>query len=1379
MILKKTYYTILFMFIQLAISVAEIRFEQILPNELKDKTVFSIVQDNTGYIWFGTKDGLIQYDGYSIKTFRNNPSDVNSISSNKINVLFVDSKGRLWIGTSVGLNLFNHETEHFERFLYDENNCSTLSSNDILTIYEDSENNHWIGTENGLNRYDETMNTFSRYYYSEVSVNDYNNKAIISILEKDKNTLIVGTFFRGIYLFDKKTGQLSKNGLPYPINGSINIWCLLKDSLGNIWTGTYNHGLYVLSPEFEVLNQYSMEGTSDQNRLLSNIVYGINIDDFGNIWVATDNGLSIFDTTKIEFSHYTSNTNTNAALTTNSLRTIFKDNTGNIWLGGWNSGILKVDRLKYKFNTLFHNPTLPPQKLDVNTIVKTDQNKWLFGTDRGLYMYSGEVNSQNPINSKDCEIYFSDQIILSALQDSRGNTWVGTTDMLMRFKDNIYNAQVYTARSDNQFGLASSFIYDLYEDEVGRIWIATQSGLHEYVYGTNRFRRYAITGNNSFDHRYITNLCSDKLGGLWVGTIKGLNHLNINTGEIKNYTHKLNDPKSISNGRINDIHLDGRGILWIATDAGLSVYNRASESFLQFSIEDGLLGNIINSIAEDSKGDIWLGTNDGLSHIFINPKLRNQTLSKTALIEKILNYDSSDGLHVEFFRPRVFYADDDERFYFGGVNGVVSFLPDSIQHNQRKPPVVISNFKIANKNVPIETDQSPLSKHISFTDQITLTHKQSVLTFEFVALNFTNSEKNQYAYKMEGFEDNWNYVGNQRSATYTNLDAGTYIFRVIASNNDGEWNTDGASLEIKVLPPFWKTWQAFLVYIIIITIAIILFAKNISAKHRVENELKMKALETQKAMEMSEFRNNFFTNISHEFRTPLTLIVGPLENLAEQHAPDEKLSKQLNLINRNAKRLLRLINQLLDISKIDAGHMKLKVSEGEIVESTRNIFDAFSIKASEAQIQYQFYCSHFEIRGYFDNDKIEKILYNLLANAFKFTPEKGRISVLLNLIKNDDNTNRYIEMIVHDSGPGISSKDLDKIFDRFYNLDKNNLNGIKGTGIGLSLAAQLAKVNKGSIRVESEEGNGSRFIVSLPIDRNHYTDEEIDLADEIKEQYQEVEIIEELKMIEKQEQTFFSPDPDKPLILLVEDNKDVHEYIHDNLLEEYSLLNAYDGIQGKDLALKYIPDLILTDVMMPEMNGYELCQFIKNDEKICHIPIIMLTAKASDVNQMEGFKMGADAYISKPFEINILKARLSNMIESRKKLREIFGKSFKIEPGMVEFSSMDEVFLTKTMKHIEDNMSDSDLNVEKLSNYLNMSRSQLYRKVKALTDSSPVELIRDIRIKRAAQLIKQKSHNITEIAYMVGFSDLNYFRKCFKEVYDVAPSKFETVPKDV
>ena len=717
--------------------------------------------------------------------------------------------------------------------------------------------------------------------------------------------------------------------------------------------------------------------------------------------------------------------------------------------------------------------------------------------------------------------------------------------------------------------------------------------------------------------------------------------------------------------------------------------------------------------------------------------------------------------------------DDNGALFFGGINGISYFDPYQITVNIYKPPVVFTDFLIRNKPVSLNDKNSPLKNQINETDQITLTHDQGFISFKFAALNYINPDKNQYAYKMEGFsgDEAWHYVGSQRMATYTNLNAGTYIFKVKAANNDGLWNNSLKTIKLIVLPPWWKTWWAYLIYALLIGLLLYAFYYYSLKTARLKNELVFEHLSHEKDQELSQRKLTFFTNISHEIKTPLTLILAPLENLVGLNEGNNKTQNQLMLMQRNGERLIRLINQLLDFRKFESGNMNLQAAEGNIVRFVNEVFIAFEAYAKSKKISFKFNSKQEEIKVFFDRDKLEKILYNLLSNALKFTPEGGKIVLHIKT----DNDSVFIE--VEDNGQGIPDQNINKIFECFNHFSDPRFS-VHGTGIGLSFSKGLVELHHGKLTVKSavatEEVNGyTCFTVQLPLGSQHLK------PAEINPDFKDSENIAQYYQLGSNPEQSFTYKPktalentDQPIMLIVEDNVDVLNFIAHIFTDKYKVYTALNGLKGWETAIEIIPDIIISDVMMPEMNGTVLCNKIKSDIRTSHIPVILLSARTPLIFKIEGLETGADDYITKPFSVNILEARVRNLIESRKKLRDRYSKEISLQPQNVAITSPDEKFLSKVMLFIEANLAEPTLTVEELGKEIGMSRATLYRKMKALTNQTAIEFIRGVRLKRAAQLLAQNKFNVSEVAYMVGFMDVDYFRKCFKEQFGFTPKEY-------
>jgi signal transduction histidine kinase/DNA-binding response OmpR family regulator len=854
---------------------------------------------------------------------------------------------------------------------------------------------------------------------------------------------------------------------------------------------------------------------------------------------------------------------------------------------------------------------------------------------------------------------------------------------------------------------------------------------------------------NSVKSNYVAAIAEDKNGNLWFGTALGLDMLERESGRFIHYQNDKKVKGSISDGYIFDIKQDARGRIWVATRNGLNIFDEKTKTFAALFDKNGLPHSTILAILEDNQGTIWLSTSNGLSSVMTIE-------DKDGTRFQIRNYDEADGLQGKQFNENAAYKTKKGELIFGGADGFNIFNPEKLGVNKNPPRVVLSNFQLYNKTVVPgqEIDGEvllPLS--IAETEEITLPPGQNVFSIEFAGLNFFNPEKNQYRYMLEGFHKQWLSADSKsRNVTFTNLNPGEYTFRVKASNNDGFWNNDGAVLKIKILPPFWKTRTAFVLYCAFVISALLVVRKLIQKRERMKFDREQERKEAIRMHELDMMKIKFFTNVSHEFRTPLTLILTPLERML-RHAKEPEQLQQYQLIQRNAKRLLNLVNQLLDFRKLEVQELKLNSSEGDIIKFVEETVFSFSDLSEKRDIKLSFESSVESFETLFDQDKLEKILFNLLSNAFKFTPEHGAVSVMTTLTNTPEG--KELVLTVRDTGIGIENDKLDKIFDRFFqnDLPKSMVN--QGSGIGLSLTREFVKIHNGTIAVESQVGVGSCFTVTLPLaDVGHHHEEEHG------------------SMVAKPSAETEGELTKKPLLLLVEDNEDFRFYLKDNLKLDYRIIEAPNGNEGWRMTIEFLPDLIVSDIMMPEMNGIELCKKIKSDQRVSHTPVILLTARSAEEQKVEGFESGADDYITKPFNFEILVSRIKNLISKREKLHKAFPAHLDIKASELKITSLDEKFINKAIKCVEDNISDADFSVEDLSHQLGISRAHFYKKLMSLTGKSPLEFIRLIRLQQAAQLLKKSQLTVAEVAYKVGFNNPKYFARYFKEEYKVLPSVF-------
>jgi signal transduction histidine kinase/ligand-binding sensor domain-containing protein/DNA-binding response OmpR family regulator len=1327
-----------------------------------------IIQDNEGFIWIGTGDGLNRFDGRAFKVYRRNPTDSTSLRSNNIVCLYVDTKGVLWIGTyQGGLSRYDKENDNFYTY---------ASMNDIVSISEDKHHKLWAGsTTQGLYLFNPEINRFIRYQTqmqdaagttANVLINKfvidgeilwiaYNTGTLtalntttgactsyklfnvsssrtadfsINSLVVDSDRIWISTWSKGMWIFDKTTGRC----IPFKNEKSKYINFVFKDNRNRLWYSPESKGLILIDGKKEI---HYLFDDFDRYSLSSNSLANIFQDKQGNLWLASKQGdLNYFILDNPFFTWY-KNPNSVDGLTSNFINAVIEDSKGRIWIGFENGGIDILD----------------PKNVRPRIHLAGDA---ITGLGPGPIMY----------------IY----------ESKKGTIWIGKyLDGLKRYNEATKSFSSYQHRENDDESLAGNDVRYISEDNAGDLWIAIHGGgVDKFIPEIGKFIHHKNDPAhplNTIATDWTYSAICDNRGNIWIGSVVGVSVLSENTPLVKHFTANAEEGYDLSNDLVRAIFFDSKGFIWFGTTDGLDKLNPRNNAIKRYSTKDGLPNNVITDIREDGHYNLWISTTKGLSKF--SPELEN-----------FHNYSLDDGLVTDNFNTFASFKNRRGELYFGGRDGLIRFHPDSIKVNNFKPPVFITDFKLFNRSVPArnEHDQSEFSipKQISFCKEITLDYDQNVFTLEYIALNYLNLGKNQYKYKLEGFEKDWTLAGNRRDVTYTNLHPGKYVFRVIASNNDRIWNTEGTSLTIIVNPPYWRTNWAYAVYALLIISILYFFRKWILHEAGIKRMLELEELEIQKLHEMDTLKTQFFSNVSHEFRTPLTLIVGPLEQLLRA-SKNEMQKIQLGLIQRNTNRLMRLINQLMDFGKIEEARLELTLAKHDIVLFIKDIVGAFNREAKERNIDYSFIPSHPFFEVWFDADKLDKILYNLLSNAFKYTPDNGAITVSLtmdgerveHIRRNPEMPIREKELYritVKDTGIGISQESQSRIFDRFYQA-KNALT-TRGTGIGLSLTRELVRLHHGSIFVQSEPGKGSEFSVVLPL---WIEEKELPRLSTIrKESEMRVEQNEDgIKKVEGSEapdslSDQSDPSSELPRILIIEDNADMRLFIKNEFRDTYCFSEAHNGTAGVEKAINDIPDVIICDIMMPGINGYEVCRILKQDERTSHIPVIMLTARSSEQYAIEGLESGADDYIAKPFNSALLRARLKNLINSRTLLR----KKFISEPFApikdISPSKVDERLLKRAYEIVAKNLSNPEFGVPDFARELRMSRAQLYRKIFAISGQSVKEFIRIIRLKKAAELLLQREKNISEIAFTVGFNSLSYFTTSFTDYFGLNPTKY-------
>ena len=814
---------------------------------------------------------------------------------------------------------------------------------------------------------------------------------------------------------------------------------------------------------------------------------------------------------------------------------------------------------------------------------------------------------------------------------------------------------------------------------------------------------------------------------------------------FENFTYSQGEG-GLSDQRIEVIYESKEGQLWIGTKNGLNRLNEDGNTFTTYTIQDGLPDNTIEGIVEDEEGQLWVSTHNGLSRI----------KTKGGDLTHLRNYGLADGIQSKQFNRRAAFMSQGGILYFGGVNGFNQIDLEAIKDNPHIPPIVLTDFKIFNQPIS-PSEKGPIQKHIASSDTIVLAHNQSVFSFDFSALNFTHPENNQYAYMLEGFDEDWYYIGNQHTATFTNIPHGSYRFKVKASNNDGVWNEAGKSISLIISPPWWKTPLAYVLYTLV-GLGLLLLIRKITLI-RFEYQQREKLLEKER--EIDQLKLQFFTNISHEFKTPLTLILAPLENLIATHKGP--INGQLTLIQRNAKRLQQLITQLLDLRTLDSGKYELQLQESDIIAFLQRTFEAFSSLADRHQIQYEFHSQTPSLICKFDKDILDKVIYNILSNAFKYTPNGGRIE--MSLRPEGD----LLTIQVSDNGVGIAADKAEKIFERFYRIEGNPIRKEEGTGIGLTLSKELIQLHQGDIKLESAENQGSTFSISLPISPLPFEDKGFTLFPTSEQIFPQPSALKELTSLPPLES---NAKGEKQLLFIVEDNPDLRLFLHQQLSTDFEVQSFENGELALAPLVAQIPDLILSDVMMPIMDGITFCQKIKQNPHSSHIPVILLTAKSSEEGQLKGLGVGADDYILKPFSLPILRAKIASILRNRQILWEKLKDHKLIAPAHLVKGQKDRIFLEELTQTIERYIEDTSLNYQILCKEMGMSKTQLYKKLRALTGKSVHEIIKEVRLKKAAELLYQEEYSISEVASKVGFKHLANFSTHFKTFFGQPPSQF-------
>lgn len=1322
-----------------------------IGNGLSQLHVTCIFQDRLGYMWFGTRNGLNKFNGNTFEIFWNHADDEHSISNNTIACITEDKEDNLWIGTEDGLNKLDKRRNKFKRYYFDRKEAA--ANNRIISLYIDKNGTLWIGTISGLFIFDEKSDSLKN-----IHLKGLDNNSINKIIEKN-NYLYIASSTSGLLIYDlqkKRVVRSFKAGSKTLPIASDYVKDVYIDKKNNIWIGTYKDGISVIKHDLSEVIQYNTT-----SGLSNNDIRCIEESSTGEIWIGTFDGLNIINPVTnriVAYKHGAQGT-----LSHNSIYSILFDRMQTIWIGTYAGGVDYYNPYGHLFD--FYNPAA---SLNANLGIlgpAVEYNETLYITSEGGGLIAFDLVQQT------FQQYTLPQKADGSVKNIFKTIYLdGTRILCGTSQGEVYEFNIYTHRFSLFYQTIDRRpIYHISRSHSGEIIIGAISMTEGLVFISDNGQRkiqteFYVKGRGKIHFSHVICVCEVDNGVFLIGTKNNgffcydkINHT------LFSYSHT----SGLSAKYISCILKDHSGRIWIGSiDGGLSEFILSSGRFITYNEKKGLMNNQVCKIVEGNDNSLWISTLNGISNFDLRTR-------------KFINFDKESGIRVQEFSPCAGICLSENRIFFAGNNGFTLFDPSNIITNPNVPPIILDKLYVNNNLVQPDGEKGILKESISTQKKITLKYNQTNITIEYCALNYLFNNKNQYAYKLEGLDHDWNEVGSRRIAYYTNIPAGTYKFIVKGSNNDGVWNEKGTTLDIIILPPLWKTWWAYLSYMIVIIILIAFIIRYFIEKKHLQNNIKLKQLEVEVHEEYYQERNRLFTNFSHELRTPLTLIMAPLEEFVKRVDLAEDIHYKAKLMLRNTQRLLRIVNNLMDLQKNESGTMKLQVSENDIIKFTCEAVASFQNLALYRNIRLKLKYSIEQQKVWFDWNLLEKVYFNFLSNAFKNVADGGVVSVELDIkpyselaffipskLNKYNNTEiQYLAVSIQDDGIGIAPNELEKIFQPFYQVAQND-HSKSGTGIGLSLSKAIIEMHCGVVWAENAFGSGAIFKFVLPIDKNCFPSESFVESAKDKAVSFDVELPDVAYEPNNSSQRQMT-------ILVVEDNRDLNNYICSCLTDKYNVVGVTNGEEALAKAVALLPNLIITDLMMPKMDGIELTHLLKKDMNTSHIPIVMITAKTSTDNIKEGYAAGADEYITKPFDASILKIRIDNLIQSREELKKLYSKNFSLESLGVDVVSVDDRFMQKLYTTLQQNIANSDLSLDAFCKELGLSKSNLYRKIKQITGYSPNEFIRNFRLETAAKILKETDMTITEVCCAVGYNSLAYFSNCFKALYGVSPTEFK------
>ncbi|KJD34237.1 histidine kinase [Tamlana sedimentorum] len=1268
----------------------QMAFQQLnVEQGLSQNSVISIAQDSIGYMWFATQDGLNKYNGRDFKQYNKQFEDITRATFSNLGKIYIDKQNRLWIITHSGnLELYQPQTDNFKPIKLNFK---------ASTVFQDSEKNLFIGSYNsGLVKIDvKTKDTL------QVFKNQDALKTVYEIAEF-QNKLFVAT--EGA-LFQVSTNNRYKN-VSVASNASANFSALAQDNNETIWLGSFGKGLFYKSK-----NQSAFTAFKHEN-LPSNLnIEDLLIDSKYNLWIVTyGNGAYYINLKENTVTNFKANKNNPFALHYNDILCLYEDITGLVWFGTDGTGASFYDQHLIKFNILTNNQVSNEVNVDMVRSLVTDKNDnlWIGTSGKGLTYFNDEIGQYKTLTTSNSNIASNRVISLNYYEDE---LWVGHQGYGLNSLENVERFNFFNEIKDYT-------IWKIIPITKTKRWLATERhGLVLFDREKGVIKSYNSNNSNLQENNIRTaELENDSI--FWLGAeSSGVYKLNIKTNKI--------DKIETLHDKIKSLYVSNN-TLWVGTlGSGLKKYNLKTKAVTVYGLNDGLPNQVVYGILPDETNNLWLSTNNGLCKFDVS----NNTFEA---------FTTFDGLQNAEFNTGAYYKGKNGVLYFGGLDGVNWFTPEKLTYNTVKPKTIISNFEVFSKKHPMVKNTK-------------LNHNQNTLTFTFSSLHFSQPERNSFKYRVFNYDDNWIDSKSVNFAHYTNLEPGKYTFQVISSNYDGIWNNEPANFSFTILKPWYLTNTIKIFYLVLIVLALLGVYRYLNWRWKIKTQLQLEHAETERLKKLDEFKTKLYTNISHEFRTPLTLILGPLDKQLSKKELTEHDKNELELIKQNANRLLGLVNQMVDLSIIDSGQGQLKVKAGNLNVLLKQIVAAFSYKALEKGIVIESKIENLDIAWY-DTDVIEKISSNLLSNAIKYAPEQSKV------VLNANRQNEDLVFSITNTNEDISRTDLGKLFQRFYQDNEAS----EGVGVGLALVKELINLSHGSIIANSIAKDKIQFNITMPINKSAFKASEI--IEETKAPSTENNI-----SISKNEKSI------KPDLLIVEDEPEIRKFIVSIFQTDYNIIEAINGKIGIEKALKHQPDLIISDIMMPETNGISLCNTLKYNEITSHIPIILLTAKVGDKSEIEGLKTGVDAYITKPFNSEKLKLRVEKLIENRRALQNHFLNNFSIVPPDIKVTSAETEFLKRLKQVVDDNLTKPSFTAEAFKSTMQMSRTQLHRKLKAVVGLSASEFIRNQRLQLAVNILKKHPGvTVSELAYQVGFNTPSYFIKCFKSVYNCTPSKYSS-----